>query len=137
MIDASNSSANGLTTLAQLNVLLTYVAGIGKTATNYTTIVEPYFLNLRTKTTNSDLLVQLELCKLYSVMYAKNATNAATIIGLLTAATTALSGDTNAQSTQATERAKIVAFANTTNYANNNTDSVYTQIVSTHRLMWF
>ena len=41
MIDSTNSSANGLTTLAQLNTLLTYVAGIGKAASTYTTSVEP------------------------------------------------------------------------------------------------
>jgi hypothetical protein len=41
MIDASNNSANGLTTLAQLNSLLSYVTAIDKTSNTYINSVEP------------------------------------------------------------------------------------------------
>ena len=89
-----------------------------------------------TKSGTAALLVQLELCKLYTVLYAKNSANASTIIGLLTNGTTPLTNDSNAISAQGTERAKIVAYANSTNYSA-SADSVSTGITDTWRKMWF
>jgi hypothetical protein len=91
---------------------------------------------LRTAADAAALLVQLEKCKLYSVLYAKNAANAATIITLLTNSSTPLTNDANAISTQGTERAKIVAYANSVTYTANS-DSVSTGIIDTWRKMWF
>lgn len=86
MINASETNVNGIQTLAKLNILLSYTAAA--TASNYTTNVEPAVLKLITSTDNATRLGFLEEIRYKAVLWAKDATNAAAIVTLLTDAYT-------------------------------------------------
>lgn len=92
MINASESNVNGIQTEAKLNILLSYLNAVS--STNYTNTVEPKVFQLITTETNSNLLTFLAEIRMYAVLYAKDATNAAAIVTLLTESLTSNSNAT-------------------------------------------
>jgi hypothetical protein len=136
MISSSDTSANGIQTEDKLKVLLSYLNAIEtNSATIYTNTVQPKVLQLITTETTSSLLTFLGEIRLYAVLYAKDATNAAALITLLTESLSTNSDATNATSNQTTEKNTLVAFTQSTTYSATS-DTVSTAILSAHQKMW-
>lgn len=145
MINASESSVNGIKTLAALNRLLGYLNAIQtqdttNTTTNYKTTVEPVVITLTTTEDSATLLTRLEKIRLFAVLWAKDKTNAAAIWALLDSAVTTFSNEsgtpkTNAVAAQTTERAALVAYTVSTDYSASS-DAINTKLVEVQRKMW-